>query len=123
MRIPDYPSNREADEGTKTTAERREGVPEEEAKSVLSETEIEILIGVGDGNISATAWGCDLCQTSCPHNRKPNLTPVQFFYRDRIPHLTVEALDNMTKEEFSSRAFAWRKMATIRRNLLILEDK
>ena len=33
MRIPDYPSNREADEGTKTTAERREGVPEEEAKS------------------------------------------------------------------------------------------
>ena len=70
-----------------------------------------------------TAWGCDLCQSSCPHNRKPMLTPVKFFYRDRIPHLTVEILDNMTKEEFSSRAFAWRKLATIRRNLLILEDK
>ena len=33
MRVPDYPSNREADEGTNTTAERREGVPEKEAKS------------------------------------------------------------------------------------------
>jgi len=33
MRIPDYPSNRDADEGTNATAHRREGVPEEEAKS------------------------------------------------------------------------------------------
>jgi epoxyqueuosine reductase QueG len=70
-----------------------------------------------------TAWGCDLCQTSCPHNKRPELTPVEFFYRDRIPHLTVEMLDAMTKEEFSTRAFAWRKRATIRRNLVILEEK
>lgn len=33
MRIPGYPSNREADEGIKATVERREGVPEVEAKS------------------------------------------------------------------------------------------
>ena len=33
---------------------------EEEAKKVLSEDEIEILIGLGDGNGKATAWGCDL---------------------------------------------------------------
>ena len=33
VQFPDFPGNREADEGTKTTAERREGVPEEEAKS------------------------------------------------------------------------------------------
>ncbi len=38
------------------------GVPfsEEEAKEVLSADEIEILIGLGDGNGKATAWGCDL---------------------------------------------------------------
>ena len=33
---------------------------EEEAKRILSEKEIEILIGLDDGSGKATAWGCDL---------------------------------------------------------------
>ena len=33
---------------------------EEEAKKVLTEKEIEILVGLGDGDACATAWGCDL---------------------------------------------------------------
>ena len=33
---------------------------EEAAKKVLLETEIEILISLGDGTAEATAWGCDL---------------------------------------------------------------
>ncbi len=33
---------------------------EEKAKEILLETEIEILISVGDGAYSSTAWGCDL---------------------------------------------------------------
>ncbi len=33
---------------------------EEKAKEVLSESEIEILITLGDGKAEATAWGCDL---------------------------------------------------------------
>ncbi len=38
------------------------GVPfsEEEAARVLHETEIEILVSLGDGEAKATAWGCDL---------------------------------------------------------------
>ena len=38
------------------------GVPfsEEEAKKVLLEKEIEILLTLGDGPYSASAWGCDL---------------------------------------------------------------
>ena len=38
------------------------GIPfsEELASQVLHETEIEILITLGDGDASATAWGCDL---------------------------------------------------------------
>ena len=38
------------------------GIPfsEEEAKKILLEKEIEILITLGDGEGSATAWGCDL---------------------------------------------------------------
>ena len=33
---------------------------EEVAKKVLLETEIEILVSLGDGSAEATAWGCDL---------------------------------------------------------------
>jgi glutamate N-acetyltransferase/amino-acid N-acetyltransferase len=38
------------------------GVPfsEELASQVLHETEIEILVSLGDGAAAATAWGCDL---------------------------------------------------------------
>ena len=33
---------------------------EDLAKEILLENEIQILIGLGDGNGSAVAWGCDL---------------------------------------------------------------
>ena len=38
------------------------GVPfsEETAKEILLEKEVEILVSLGDGEYSATAWGCDL---------------------------------------------------------------
>ncbi|MBO7309892.1 MAG: bifunctional ornithine acetyltransferase/N-acetylglutamate synthase, partial [Clostridia bacterium] len=33
---------------------------EDKAKEILLENEIRILIGLGDGNADAVAWGCDL---------------------------------------------------------------
>lgn len=69
------------------------------------------------------AWGCDLCQTVCPHNREPKLTPVQFFYQNRIEKLTKEMIEAMPEDEFRRRAFAWRKRKTVERNLDILEEK
>ena len=83
-------------------------------KGELSEAEVLLM------RRENTLWGCDVCQQVCPHNRKPNLTPVEFFYCERIPHLTREILDSMNDEEFSRRAFAWRKRKTIERNLDLL---
>ena len=38
------------------------GIPfsEEEAKQVLSQDEIDVLVALGDGEASAEAYGCDL---------------------------------------------------------------
>ena len=48
--------------GTVEVCKDGAGVPfsEEEAKKVLLEKEIEILISLGDGPFGAKAWGCDL---------------------------------------------------------------
>ena len=86
-------------------------------KGELSDSEISLMIKFN------TAWGCDRCQTSCPHNKNPEKTPLEFFYRDRIDHLTRPLLDAMSKDEFKSRAFAWRGRKTVERNLVILSNK
>ena len=67
-----------------------------------------------------TAWGCDLCQTSCPYNRDPKKTPIEFFYKDRIECLTRDILDGMDKQAFMRRAFAWRGRKIVERNLDVL---
>lgn len=80
-------------------------------KGTLTEDEAEYIKRYG------SAWGCDICQTVCPHNRKPERSPVEFFGENRIPYLTGEALDSMSDAEFSSRAFSWRGREVPRRNL------
>ena len=35
-------------------------VSEEEAKKILTESEIEIIVDLNDGDFSSKAWGCDL---------------------------------------------------------------
>ena len=70
-----------------------------------------------------TAWGCDVCQSVCPYNKDAKLTPIPFFYEERIDNLSGEILSAMSKEEFKTRAFAWRGRKTLERNLKILEEK
>lgn len=72
-----------------------------------------------------TVWGCDLCQTACPHNRRVmdagRVTPIGYFHEDRITHLDSEMLAAMPRSEFESRAFAWRGRQTLARNLAAYE--
>ncbi len=75
-----------------------------------------------------SAWGCDICQTVCPHTARAIkngtiYTSVDFFKQDTTPSLTIALLDEMTDEEFRQRAYSWRGRPTIRRNLELLENK
>ncbi|MBQ2987575.1 MAG: epoxyqueuosine reductase [Clostridia bacterium] len=74
-----------------------------------------------------SAWGCDLCQTACPLTQRAIAsgarTPIGFFAENRIPHLTGEMLDSMSKEEFRFRAFSWRGKQPLRRNLALLSQE
>lgn len=51
-----------SEKGRITVAEYGCGVPfsEEQAKEILLEDEIQVLISLGDGDAAAIAWGCDL---------------------------------------------------------------
>ena len=86
-------------------------------KGELSDSEKELILRCG------SAWGCDACQTSCPHNADPLITPIEFFKTERIERLDLETLDAMSDDQFSERAYAWRGRKTIRRNLLLFESQ
>ncbi len=70
-------------------------------------------------------WGCDDCQTVCPHNRailmRGEDTPIDFFRKERLVCLDSATVQAMTDAEFSMRAYAWRGKAVILRNLEIKE--
>ena len=73
-----------------------------------------------------TVWGCDLCQTSCPHTRRAIeagiTTPIPFFHEARLPRLDGEVLAALTPEEFKTRAFSWRGRAVVERNVRAFEE-
>jgi epoxyqueuosine reductase QueG len=91
-------------------------------KGELTEAEKEAIKKYG------CAWGCDICSEVCPHTKKAIenntiYTDIPFFLSNLTPTLTSGAVMDMSDEEFSSRAYSWRKKETILRNLSIIEDK
>ncbi|MBQ8174950.1 MAG: epoxyqueuosine reductase [Clostridia bacterium] len=73
---------------------------------------------------NGTAWGCDACQTVCPHNRKiideHLCTPVEWFHRSHIPCMTTDILDRMPDEEFLLRPYSFRGREVLARNLKLI---
>ena len=91
-------------------------------KGTLTEGEAELLVKYN------TAWGCDICQSVCPHTKRAidsesALTPIDWFWQMRTPRLTYSQIKDMSDEEFALRAYSWRKRETVLRNLSLFEDK
>lgn len=89
-------------------------------KGELTEEERALIVAHG------SVWGCDLCQSVCPHAKRAvadgtAFSPIPFFSDSPISHLTADELDAMSDVEFSQRAYAWRGRKTIQRNLLLME--
>ena len=73
------------------------------------------------------AWGCDRCQTACPHTQRAMedgtiYSPIYFFSEKCIPTLTADALEGMSDEDFCTRAYSWRGREPIMRNLKLFKD-
>ncbi len=80
-------------------------------KGELTEDEKNLILESG------CFWGCDICREACLMNSSPLITPINFFKENLTPRISVELIENMSKEEFNSRAYSWRGKKTIIRNL------
>lgn len=72
------------------------------------------------------AWGCDICQKVCPMNRDMPVTYLPEFNRDLMYSITPQQAELSAKAfagQHGERAFLWRGMGPLRRNLeLIAKD-
>ncbi|HEX3025915.1 MAG TPA: QueG-associated DUF1730 domain-containing protein [Clostridia bacterium] len=71
---------------------------------------------------SGSLWGCDICQDVCPMNRKIRETGLKPFRDDLKMTITPDELE---QEDFAvrmkDRAFLWRGIGVLKRNLRILK--
>lgn len=67
------------------------------------------------------AFGCDVCQMVCPHNKGAEHTPIDAFRDNLVTSLSEHELSAMSNKEFKrqygDRAFSWRGKKIIERNL------
>ena len=67
---------------------------------------------------NGSVWGCDICQDVCPLCKNPAKTPFKEFMEMVVPFVDEENLDGF----FPVSSFAWRKKATILRNIRIVNS-
>ncbi len=70
---------------------------------------------------SPLVWGCDICQSVCPCNQAVPLSPIPAFRENLLHSLKSEDLEGLSnrsfREAYGDRAFAWRGVNLLRRNL------
>lgn len=73
-----------------------------DARKCHSYLTIEYRGSFSDGlNLGQRAYGCDMCQSLCPHNKGVAVEPLEEFYPDaRLLKLDAETIANMTGGEW-----------------------
>ncbi|MBQ8637328.1 MAG: tRNA epoxyqueuosine(34) reductase QueG [Clostridia bacterium] len=73
---------------------------------------------------SGSVWGCDICQTVCPHNKTAKLTDIDEFRTNLVESLGFGMAESNRdfKKKYQNRAFSWRGYEVIKRNLKITEE-
>ncbi len=70
-----------------------------------------------------TLWGCDICQTVCPHNANAAYSTIPYFAEELITAFTEELLCEMSEEIYKKYAFSYRKRKVIIQNFLTAMGK
>lgn len=66
-------------------------------------------------------WGCDICQSVCPHNIGIPQTPLDAFRENLVFNISREDLEPAAAQKLGKRAFLWRGRQPLLRNIKILE--
>lgn len=68
------------------------------------------------------AWGCDICQNACPHNKNALISPIEYFKKTRIEKIDKKYILSLSDEEFEKYAFSYRGRNVILENLENIEN-
>ncbi len=73
---------------------------------------------------SGFVWGCDLCQSVCPHNKNALSTDILEFSESLISSLSSDMAESnrQFKKNYQDRAFSWRGFDVIKRNLGLFKE-
>ncbi len=62
-------------------------------------------------------WGCDICQSVCPHNKIATISPISYFKETRIEHIDRDFILSLSDEEFKKYAFSYKGRKIVLNNI------